>query len=101
MNEKLRILKLINNEELVGEIEEETEEKYRVKNPCNLGITVNESGQPALSMTPMLFFSEQKVVELKKSHVLYNVSVATEIQNRYNQVYGAGIVIPKTNQIIS
>ena len=99
MNEKIRILKLINNEEIVGEIEEETEEKYRVKNPCSLGITVNESGNPALSMTPMLFFSEQKMVELKKSHVLYNVSVATEIQNRYNQVYGSGIVVPNTKVI--
>jgi len=40
------------------------------------------------------------VVEIQLSHVIYNVSVAQEIQNKYNEIYGSGIVMPKKQSII-
>jgi hypothetical protein len=52
-------------------------------------------------MMPMLIFSEQKVVDIEKHHVLYNVSVAIEIKNKYNEIYGSGIVVPTKSSIIT
>ena len=98
--EKMRILKLVSGEEVVGEITEETSEIVRMENPCVLGIAMTQSGKPTLSMQPMLLFSEQKVVEIKQSHILYNVSVATEIKNKYNEIYGSGIVVAKKSPIL-
>lgn len=100
MNDSLRILKLITTEELVGEVEEEKESSIRIKNPCLLSIGMSSTGKASLQMTPYLLFSEQKVVEFKKEHVLCNVSVATEIQNKYNEIYGTGIVVAKNQSII-
>jgi hypothetical protein len=51
-------------------------------------------------MMPMLMFSEQKVVEFNLSHIIYNVSVAPEIKNKYNEIYGAGIVVPPKSSIL-
>ena len=97
----LRILKLSTGEEIVGDIVEETADKYRMENPCVLAIGMNQAGKAALQMQPLLIFSEQKVVEFNPSHVIYNVSVAQEIKNKYNEIYGSGIVLPTSQGIIT
>ena len=97
----LRILKLSTGEEIVGDIVEETADKYRVENLCVLAIGMNQAGKAALQMQPLLIFSEQKVVEFNPNHVIYNVSVAQEIKNKYNEIYGSGIVLPPTQGIIT
>ena len=45
MDEKLRIVRLTTGEEILGEIEEQNDETVRIKNPCVLGITMNQSGK--------------------------------------------------------
>ena len=97
----LRILKLTTGEELVGDIVEETPEKYRVENPCVLGIAMGTNGKASLQMQPLLIFSEQKVVEFSPNHIIYNVTVAQEIKNKYNEIYGSGILVPPQSKIIT
>ena len=97
----LRILKLSTGEEIVGDIVEENVDKYRMENPCVLAIGMNQAGKAALQMQPLLIFSEQKVVEFNPNHVIYNVSVAQEIKNKYNEIYGSGIVLPTSQGIIT
>jgi hypothetical protein len=48
----------------------------------------------------MLIFSEQKKVDILRSNIIYDVSVAPEIENKYNEIYGSGIVMPKKQSII-
>jgi hypothetical protein len=100
MQNELRILKLITGEEIVGNITERGGGLISIENPCLLGIAMGPNGKASLQMQPMLIFSEQKVVELQLNHVIYNISVAQEIQNRYNEIYGSGIVMPKKQSII-
>jgi len=95
----LRILKLVSGEEIVGEIEDQSD-SVRIKNPCVLGIALTQTGKPTLQMQPMLLFSEQKIVDISRNHILYNVSVAIEIQNKYNEIYGSGIVVAKNSSIV-
>ena len=98
----LRILKLTTGEEIVGDlVEVEGKEIYRVENPCVLAIGMNQAGKAALQMQPLLIFSDQKVVQIKHAHVIYEVSVAQEIKNKYNEIYGSGIVVPTQSKIIT
>jgi len=92
---------LSTGEEIVGDIVEENADKYRMENPCVLAIGMNQAGKAALQMQPLLIFSEQKVVEFNPNHVIYNVSVAQEIKNKYNEIYGSGIVLPTSQGIIT
>jgi hypothetical protein len=62
---------------------------------------MNAQGKASLQMQPLLIFSEQKVVQLKVTHVLYDVTVAQEIKNKYNEIYGSGIVVPPQSKIIT
>ena len=89
----LRILRLLTGEEIVGDITNEDANHYTIENPCTLGIAMTHSGKPALNMQPMLLFSEQKVVKINRQHVMFDVSVAIEIQNKYNEIFGSGIVV--------
>ena len=98
----LRILKLTTGEEIVGDlVEVEGRELYRIENPCVLAIGMNQAGKAALQMQPLLIFSDQKVVQIKHAHVIYEVSVAQEIKNKYNEIYGSGIVVPTQSKIIT
>ena len=97
----LRILKLTTGEEIVGDlVEVEGREIYRVENPCVLGIAMGPNGKASLQMQPLLIFSQQKVVEFNPNHIIYNVTVAQEIKNKYNEIYGSGIVLPPSQGII-
>ena len=89
----LRILRLLTGEEVVGDITSEDANHYTIENPCTLGLAMTQSGKPALNMQPMLFFSEQKIVKINRQHVIFDVSVAIDIQNKYNEIYGSGIVV--------
>ena len=99
MKDNLRIIRLTSGEEILGEIEDQNENFIRIKNPCVLGITMNSNGKAGLQMQPLLLFSEQKIVTFKSQHILYEVSVATELRNKYNEIYGSGIVVAKSSLI--
>ena len=101
MQGELRILKLSTGEEIVGNITERIGDFISIENPCVLGIAMGPNGKASLQMQPLLIFSEQKVVEFNPNHVIYNVSVAQEIKNKYNEIYGSGIVLPPSQGIIT
>ena len=96
----MRIIKLVTGEDIVGKLED-APEVYRIENPCLVGIGMGPNGKATLQMQPLLIFSDQKVVEFKREHVLYDVSVAIEIQNKYKEIYGSGIVVPKQSPIFT
>jgi hypothetical protein len=97
--DNLKILKLITGEEIVGKITYQSIDTTEIENPCQLGIGMSPTGKATLQMQPMLIFSEQKTVEIKNIHVLYATTVAIEIQNKYNEIYGSGITIAKSSII--
>lgn len=96
----LRLIRLISGEDIVGDISTEGD-SYRIENPVVLGLMMGPSGKANLQMQPMLIFSEQKVVTIKNNHIVYDVTVAPEIKNKYNEIYGSGIVVPPQQKIIT
>jgi hypothetical protein len=97
---ELRIVKLSTGEEILGNIVEKNGVAYRIEHPCVLGIMMGPNGKANLQMQPMLIFSDQKVVEINREHIIYEVSVANELKNKYNEVYGSGIVVPPKQSLI-
>lgn len=89
----LRIIRLLTGEEIVGDITNEDANHYTIENPCSLGLGMGPNGKPALNMQPMMLFSDQRVVKINRQHVMFDVSVAIEIQNKYNEIFGSGIVV--------
>lgn len=96
-------LKLITGEDVVGELEAETENDVILNNPVGLAVMRGPDGVPNIGFTPFPLHAKQKkdadIVILKK-HIIYQYEPAEDYQENYKQLFGAGIVLPN-KQIIT
>ena len=91
----IRLFRLISGEEIVGE-ENGTKPdmpKRAIKNPCLIGLMPTPTGGATLNMQPLLLFSDTKEIKIKDDHILYDTGVDIKILNKYNEIFGSGIVI--------
>jgi len=98
--DNIKLFKLITGEDFVGVLADENDSHYHIKNPCLLMLSMAPNGKAGLNMQPMLMFSEDKEVKISKSHILFNTSVDINIQNKYNEIFGSGIVVAQ-NKILT
>ena len=101
---KILAMKLITGEEILGEIESESETEFVVCNPVGIAIVRGKDGQPNVGFAPFPLHAEQKsgaTVALNKKNVVYSYTPAEDFVNNYNQIFGSGIVLPPTKSLIT
>jgi hypothetical protein len=101
--ENIRVLKLVTGEDLLAEIESD-ELGYKIINPVRIAVMPGSNGQPSVGFAPWPTHAEpEKDAEyiIARKHVVYEYTPAQEYINNYNQVFGSGIVVPPTKQIIT
>jgi hypothetical protein len=101
---KILALKLVTGEELLGEIESESETEFVICNPVGIAIVRGKDGQPNVGFAPFPLHAEQKTgstVALNKKNVVYSYTPAEDFVNNYNQIFGSGIVLPPTKTLIT
>lgn len=96
----IKLFHLTTGEEIVGDLQESVDETYTIKNPCAIGIVPTHTGQVTLNMQPWLLFSDTKSVTIKDSHVLFTTGVDIKILNKYNEIFGSGIVIAQQSPVV-
>jgi hypothetical protein len=90
----IAVLKLVSGEELVVEICSETENFIEFKNPLAAILQRSQkTGEPALGFMPWMHAANGPFV-VAKDKIICVAEVADEVKNGYNQIYGAGIVVP-------
>ena len=95
------IIKLITGEEVMGELESETE--YVLINPVGITIVRGQGGQPNIGLTPFPLHAEQKTgttFEISKEYVVYTYEPSEEFKTNYKQIFGTGIVTPPEKKLI-
>ncbi len=101
---KILALKLVTGEEILGEIESESETEFVICNPVGIAIVRGKDGQPNVGFAPFPLHAEQKTgatVALNKKSVVYSYTPAEDFVNNYNQIFGSGIVLPPTKSLIT
>lgn len=101
---KILAMKLVTGEEILGEIESESETEFVVCNPVGIAIVRGKDGQPNVGFAPFPLHAEQKTgatVALNKKNVVYSYTPAEDFVNNYNQIFGSGIVLPPTKTLIT
>ena len=88
----IKIMRTVAGEEIIGEILNDGTDVIRVKNPCQIGLAMNQSGQPSLNMQRLLPFSQDTEVDIFKKNLLFIVGVDTKIEMKYNEIFGNIIV---------
>lgn len=88
----IKILRTVAGEEIIGEVLRDDNDVIRVKNPCQIGLVMTQSGQPTLNMQRLLPFSPDTEVDIFKKNLLFIVGVDPKIEIKYNEVFGNIIV---------
>jgi hypothetical protein len=97
------VLKLITGEEVLGEVQSQSETEWVLENPVGIAVVRGQNGQPNVGFAPFPIHAPQKpgsVVALAKKHVIYSYVPAEDFITNYNQIFGSGIVLPPSKQLI-
>jgi hypothetical protein len=97
-------LKLVTGEDVLGELESQSETEYVICNPVGISIVRGKDGQPNVGFSPFPLHSEQKsgtTLALAKKNVVYSYTPAEDFVSNYNQIFGSGIVLPPTKSLIT
>lgn len=101
---KILAMKLITGEEILGEIESESETEFVIENPVGIAIVRGKDGQPNVGFAPFPLHAEQKTgstVAINKKNVVYSYEPAQDFLNNYNSIFGSGLVVPPTKSLIT
>ena len=96
-------LKLITGEDVLGEIESESETEFVLENPVGIAVVRGKDGTPNIGFSPFPIHAEQKsgvTIAISKKNVVYSYTPAEDFITNYDQIFGAGIIVPK-QQIIT
>ena len=97
---EIKAIKLVSGEELAVEITEESDKSITFKNPvaCVLQRS-QQTGGAALGFMPWMHAADGPFV-IERSKLICVANVADEVKNGYNQIFGAGIVVPPKDLIL-
>jgi hypothetical protein len=98
------VLKLITNEEVLGEIESQSETEIVLVNPVGVAIVRGKDGQPNVGFSPFPLHAEQKTgttIAFAKKHVVYSYVPQEDFVKNYDQIFGTGLIVPSTPKIIT
>ena len=85
----VKILRLVNNEEVIGKVEQ-LKGKYRIKK----GAVVVPVGEGRLAMLPWLPHGKDDEVEIEDRNVILCFDPLDELANEYNTKIANGLVVP-------
>jgi hypothetical protein len=101
---KVLALKLSTGEDVLGEIESESETEFVFVNPVGITVVRGKDGQPSIGFSPFPLHGEQATgttIALPKKHVVYSYVPAEDFIRNYDSIFGAGLVVPPTPKIIT
>jgi hypothetical protein len=96
-------LKLITGEDVLAEVESESETEFVLENPVGIAVVRGRDGQPNVGFAPFPLHAPQEKnakITLAKKHIVYYYTPAEDFITNYKQVFGAGIVLPNKQLIV-
>lgn len=101
MAANIKIVKLSNGEELLGEVLPSTDTVCKMRNPVRIVVMPNkiDPKTPNIGFAPWAEFSDDKEFTIDKRHILAIINPIKEFINQYNSMFG-GLVVPTGSNLI-
>ena len=97
----IRLIKMRSGEDIVGEVSNENTEYLKVSTPVVLMLQQNSvDSKVQMGMAPWQPFSRDKEFEIPRDWIVTISNPAEDIANGYRKMYGSGIEIPNTAQLL-
>jgi hypothetical protein len=96
----LKILKLINNDEILGEVTRDSPVNVAIKNAVRIVLVPSkvETKDPQIGFVPWTHFYAEKEVEIHRGHIIVMSTPIDEFVKQYNAAF-SGIITPQTGII--
>ena len=97
-------MKLITGEDVLGEIESESETEFVLLNPVGIAVVRGKDGSPNIGFSPFPLHAEQKTgatIAISKRNIVYSYEPAEDFKTNYDQIFGSGLIVPKQQSIIT
>ena len=97
-------MKLVTGEDVLGELESQSESEFVLVNPVGITVVRGKDGNPSIGFSPFPLHAEPKTgatVALSKRNVVYSYVPADDFINNYDQIFGTGLIVPKQQSIIT
>ena len=101
MAQDIKLIKLLNGQDIVAEVISQTNETVRIKNPVAVVVVPSRTDPktPSVGLAPWAEFSEDKMMSINSFHVMCITTPVKEFINQYNTIFG-GIVMPSSKLIV-
>ena len=94
------ITRLITGEEILGEVESLTNNECKILNPTQIAVAPNpKTGNVDVHMAPFAPLAADKHIVVNLNAVLCQYSPVTEVLNKYNTMFGSGLIIPNSGEL--
>ena len=90
----IKVLRLVTAEELIGEWDQE---KSSIINP----VVMVPVSKDKIGFQPWITLSDDDEIVLKDQHIMAIVTPDIKLQNEYNRVFGSGLIVPETENIVN
>lgn len=101
MTKNIKLVRLINGEEILCEVVSDVGFQVTVKNPLRVVVIPNKStpNSPTVGLAPWAEFSDDEAFLLEKSHVLAIMNPVKEFVSQYNSTF-SGIITPTSGLLL-
>ena len=98
----ITVTRLFTGEELLGEVTVVDSTSIRIDNPTLIAAMRNpQTGNVDVHMAPFIPLSSQTHVTIKTQNILCQYEPVVEVVNKYNTMFGSGIILPTNTGIQS
>ena len=101
MTTNLKIIRLLNGEEIIADIVREDDSGIEIKEPVRIVVVPNRTdpANPSIGLAPWIEFSPDKVFIINKNVVVATMNPVKEFISEYNRIH-SGLVTPTSSLIL-
>lgn len=92
----IKIVRMINGEELIGELTFDNATFFKLKNIAIVQMLPSQSGNFTVGLIPFASYAEEVEFAFDTVHRTCTFTPNVELLNNYNRIYGSGLVVAKT-----
>tara|TARA_R100001463_G_scaffold56207_4_gene108256 strand:+ start:529 stop:822 length:294 start_codon:yes stop_codon:yes gene_type:complete len=94
---EVKLLRIVTGEEVIAEVVEENAAEVTVRNGL---VVIPQANQMGFAPWAMAIDKDNPDLTISRTHIVYVAEVDPTIRDKYDQVYGAGIVKPSKKLIL-
>jgi hypothetical protein len=101
MTKNIKIIRLLNGEEVLAEVVADTGLKVTIKNPIRIVVIPNKADprQPNIGLAPWTEFSDDDTFVLDNQHILLIMNPVKEFINQYQATFSK-IITPQSSILL-